>query len=1070
MVRAAGTLPTTPDKDNPDNKHYFVALFSHDVWRYSDGVSWTPAGRPGDDKSIPYNYSFSFPGRKIKSVETTAFLSPFSWDNGLKIWNTSRYNDPDSEWTKISFFVGDSYRSEKSNLVISGTDKDTANFTVTVSGRLTTNGGLYGKDITKEHDGNLEPNVVGYRYYFPTMITIELEPETPKEGKAIVKHFKTDGTSLNGTDGFSDYETKLEIDKFYNLRPSPDTTNYKYKYYRKSTQGDPSSTSNLYGDPMGFEYDGSFPTYYLNLYYEGSGGTTNPPGGGGGGCTLPSPSGQVREAPLTPPDVSAVIRADTRGSERFNVLDGIPTSESLYGNVLSKSYLSKNKFVEMGGKCTYEVTVNREYELKWDPGKKVPNPNGNGEITVPDPQSTTETLTKSYSIERPYTFWTIENLEVYKIDQAKLWNYAFNGGGINILPAGYTPPAYSTAKSSGYTPPSPPSSVDAPPGTKSGGKEKPDISNENLESFAQGAVEKVKVKNDTLTFNGSTIMNGSQTDQTGPTPSSIPAPPQISENVLYSPGNVIPTSKTNKSNQPSTGTIYYGLMSGNINGGADVNYPIYGINSVTVHTPVVIYPAVSDDADHNQKTKPASGRSAIILDRPFTVDMPNSGQHTNYLGYGYRDYLKYIGSKQVRFPFDVFDGSKTTFYPKNTWIEVEKSRESFTFFLPVWVDEGFYDVEFRTIAHNAPSDATQQTNANTNLANHVAYDTVAVDAIGRIYDFRITDIADYNWEGVFRPSSGSKNSTGTYYPVGEKGIDGQPNGLAFPYELPIRRGSHPNSQYKNVAIKTGYHFKFDLKTKGNMFGTYDSIRVQPKFYFVDLKGNRQPVDLYYNSDNKQFIKIGSPADVQKRYVTLDARLRNVPQTTLQKTAGAQYDLFGTSSGNVTRPDYIKQYLASVKKPTYIGGYDIELITGGLRTYIGGSDVPSGVSAARKEAAVQQWYGEYSLPATTYVVPKGFNIAEYGRKNKLDEKSSIFLKKGFIIVNFNLETIQNKDLSNPHLQYINTGLPQANQWRREGFNYQLTDPYGLKVNLIDGDVVLYNADKSSNDDFGQSGTH
>ncbi|WP_211019671.1 DUF5704 domain-containing protein [Paenibacillus sp. Marseille-P2973] len=812
----------------------------------------------------------------------------------------------------------------------------------------------------------------------------------------------------------------------------------------------------------------------MKIYYkEGDGpppggGTTNP-----GGCTEPSPSGQVKESSLTPPDVRAVIKADARGNERFDVLDGIPTSESLYGNVWAKSYLSKNKFVQMSGKCTYEVTVNREYELKWDPGKKVPKPDGTGEMDAPDPQTATETLTKSYTIERPYSFWVIDNLEVYQIDQAKLWNYAFNGGGITITPSGYSPPSFSASKSSGYTPPNPPSSVDAPKGSKSGGKEKPDISNENLESYAEQAVEKVKVKNDSLTFNGSTIMSGDQSNESGPTPNQVPLPPEISQNVLYSPGNTIPTSKINQPSQPSTGTIYYGLMSGNINGGANVNYAIYGINPVTVHTPVVIYPEVSDDAEHNQKTRPAAGRSAVILDRPFTVEMPNSGQHANYRGYGYNNYLKYIGSKQVRFPFDVYDGSRTTFYPKNTWIEVDKTRESFTYLLPVWVDEGFYEVEFRTIAHNAPAGASQQNHANLDLAHHIAYDTVPVDVIGRVYDFRITDISDYNWETVFRASAGSALPTGTSYWVGLNGIDGAARGNTGRFTLPIRPGSHP--LYQNVVIKTGYHFKFDLKTKGNMFGPNDRIRITPSFYFVSAKdGTRMKADLYYHAGNRSYVKIGSPRDQVQRYVILNERLRSVPMEELIDTALYKYDhdfTFDQISG-ISRTQYVQNYIRRISgKKTPIGSLSLLELNERIRTWIGPKNgIPSGVDPARVNASVQKWYGEYSLPADLYVVKAGTNVAEYGRThNGLSDHSPVFLKDGYIVVNFNIETVRNGDGSNPYLQYINA--PLMNQWTQmEGFARTVTDPYGRSFALRDGDVVFYDANRSSRDDFSSMVTH
>lgn len=132
------------------------------------------------------------------------------------------------------------------------------------------------------------------------------------------------------------------------------------------------------------------------------------------------------------------------------------------------------------------------------------------------------------------------------------------------------------------------------------------------------------------------------------------------------------------------------------------------------------------------------------------------------------------------------------------------------------------------------------------------------------------------------------------------------------------------------------------------------------------------------------------------------------------------------------------------------------------------NAPSGVNAARANASVQRWFGEYSLPAAPYVVPKGFNLAEYGRTNRLDDKSPIFLKDGYIIVNFNIETIRNRDLNNPHLQYIYA--PLNNQWQMEGFQRNFTDPYGATFQLKDGDIVFYHANVSSYDDFGTGGTH
>ena len=171
----------------------------------------------------------------------------------------------------------------------------------------------------------------------------------------------------------------------------------------------------------------------------------------------------------------------------------------------------------------------------------------------------------------------------------------------------------------------------------------------------------------------------------------------------------------------------------------------------------------------------------------------------------------------------------------------------------------------------------------------MASDKIPVDVIGRLYDFHVTDVSDYNWENVFRKQPGSPEPTGHSYWTGLRNIDGDPRGNLAPYVLPIRPGSHPVQGFQNVAVKTGYHFKFDLKTKGNMFGKQDGIRITPTFSFISKDGSsRQDVDLYYHRGQERLIRIGSAQDLEKRFVVLNSRLRNVPGTELSDAARHQY--------------------------------------------------------------------------------------------------------------------------------------------------------------------------------------
>ncbi|MFW5435616.1 hypothetical protein [Paenibacillus apiarius] len=318
---------------------------------------------------------------------------------------------------------------------------------------------------------------------------------------------------------------------------------------------------------------------------------------------------------------------------------------------------------------------------------------------------------------------------------------------------------------------------------------------------------------------------------------------------------------------------------------------------------------------------------------------------------------------------------------------------------------------------------------------------------------------------VFRKQKGSKEHTGAHYWVGERGIDGAPRGNKLPYVLPVRHGSHPSSGYKNIATKTGYQFKFDLKTKGNMFGPQDNIRLQPTFYFVDKEGKRrQKVDIYYHSAQRKFVKIGSKHDTVRRNMVLDARLRNQDGQSIVDTAAAYYNLHGNEMTK-RQQAFIRNWAQRAKKETYIGGYHSIRLPKEVRTFLGPLAIPDGVDPSRAFASIQQWHGEYHLPSKLYIVPEGFDLS---RQFHFDDTAPFFLQNGYLIVNFNIETLRNGKMNHPHLQYINA--PLSNQWKREGFAYEFADPYGIKLRLIDGDVLFYHADRASTDDFKVTGTH
>jgi hypothetical protein len=143
----------------------------------------------------------------------------------------------------------------------------------------------------------------------------------------------------------------------------------------------------------------------------------------------------------------------------------------------------------------------------------------------------------------------------------------------------------------------------------------------------------------------------------------------------------------------------------------------------------------------------------LILGRDSMIKFQTEAyMHRDIKGYGDRDYTKYVKAKYVRFPFDIYIKNVSggwDYVPKDSWHEVDKSQEYADIRVPVWVDEGEYTVNFKTIAINAPEDiddpgdadfskapgdtgSMQEYMANKDMANYVAYRDSKVRVVGRV--------------------------------------------------------------------------------------------------------------------------------------------------------------------------------------------------------------------------------------------------------------------------------------------------------------------------------------------------
>ena len=115
-------------------------------------------------------------------------------------------------------------------------------------------------------------------------------------------------------------------------------------------------------------------------------------------------------------------------------------------------------------------------------------------------------------------------------------------------------------------------------------------------------------------------------------------------------------------------------------------------------------------------------------------------------------------------------------------------------------------------------------------------DEVSVEVIGRLYDFEITDIADYNWELVFRRFKNSLAPTWISYWTGTQDIDGDKRGNKPQFTVPIRPAVTPCKGIRMWLWKRDITSSLILKPKATCSGPRDGIRLTPTFDFVSKDG------------------------------------------------------------------------------------------------------------------------------------------------------------------------------------------------------------------------------------------
>ncbi len=765
--------------------------------------------------------------------------------------------------------------------------------------------------------------------------------------------------------------------------------------------------------------------------------------------TLEATISRVGDEPRTTdkmdPNVSALLRADKRGQEIYDVGQGIPSSETLYAQVRAREYLLNEVYEKVEASRSYRVSVKKEYELIW-----TEIVNGVSEI-----KSKKEVKTKTYTINKNYSYHKVINFDVYKLSDAVLSSDVLPHESIALIAKGieeknvdvivYNDNLKDTSSGLTITHWLPTEQID---GGLSG---QPDLPESNWYTHAEHATGTLSARNDRVIFDGLTVLDDAWQVLHANNISPIDTSTLCHEDALYEPSIKIPQTRLNGTYETSGQVSYenvYTLASSTV---SNIDMPISSINSVALHTPVVCYPNLFDASDHLQ-VENHDDLPSLVIDQEFKLDIPSFGQHLDIKGFGQSDYAAYVRSKQIKFDFDVYlqsDSGQDLFIPNGQWYSLSPSSENVVLTIPHWVEEGSGNVYTRVFAINTPASYSglYDYNYNRDLDDYFAVDHIAVDISGQIYDLRILSTTDKVFNKLFF-DDGKRINDLFVGPYDHHGLS-QVHRDNF---LPLMPGSGSQIMYEG-AQALGHPFFFSVKVSGNMDGKDDFVVVRPSFYYVDKRGqNRKQVDLWYEVNGKLLSLKDNPKTLN---MALDTSYTDIDKGVLSDTLRVELDLYDDTS-HFSNDDYKNYYLYDLIRETQkIGATDFLALDYRQRVFAGDiKSLPSDVDEIKALSGQSIFYGMYLVPASSIAVPRGTNVSEVVKETLLN---------GYIIVNFDIKTINGftGDPDDTHLSY-NGG---SHMYEREGFiNYR--DDFSL----IKGDVIFFDTNRRADEDFFTVGTH
>ncbi len=741
-------------------------------------------------------------------------------------------------------------------------------------------------------------------------------------------------------------------------------------------------------------------------------------------------------------DLSKITGKIHLNSQQFDVSTAIPTGENLDINAtVSSPYLFDYSMDKVFGTKEYYVTVNKPYSLVTTAA--------NGQT-----ETTDNTYTVTYIVSRDYSYYRLNALYYYSLKELIVFNHKLNVIGqvvLTLADSDYQMPSliYSNYKEFiKLAPLADNVSYDEKSQTFTVSLEKQKYSDPkeivtwDLSAFAESAVPELLVRNDKVRFAGEILSS----DDWLTTSTGEPKTAELATTANLVLKNYLLSHKITNGSDKTSGELNYDLTTG-----YDFNQELKGIaidgNDLIIHTPVVNQCHLEQAVAFDQRVGDKQALDALPLDKTLSFDFKTKGEHISAKGYGDREYKKYVKAKILRLDCPAFvaydrqivdKGDISAYLPVGEDFIVDVDKEKLYLKIPHWVKEGNHSLKTFVIAKNSKALSAEE-RANLNLQHDVASYAKSVEVTGRLFDFQIVDSPARMWQPLFD----KVGKIPVIFTAGDLNKNGEASkksayyGGDSPYKLPLKTGKNNLAGYEDVSFKLGYPVEFVIKSMGDFYHENDGVVIDVDFNYIAPDGSKQAVDLYYQNNKGEYVRIGSDNDTELiKYITAGSRFNtrdmilstNMALSMLEKSTA-------------------DQFLSEVYQNNSLGFYHLLGLSNGQRNLIGKvNNLPQGVDKFEAQAGVQLWYGKYYLPATTIAIPVGTDLNQI-----YDKASDLILKDGELAVKFR-PLLYRSDKKHVRLAYQ---TEYSNEWQVEGYNNSV-DEYGT--------VLYYKLDQKLSDDI------